>query len=150
MTTLVIIIKREALFSVGAHRELLQVLLSLFVHVKTIIGHSKQIRNKKWCTLRRTTKRYVDQSPVQSRVEMLVATAWIQTGEAMRGFFFRRCSHKTRKVRYLLLKRQQWTLDSKESKCCNSRKMNCHRKTMTRDWRPYRICSRVNLLVATS
>ena len=46
MTTLVIIVKKEALLSTGTHGELLQAFLSLFVHVKTIIGCSNQI--KKW------------------------------------------------------------------------------------------------------
>ena len=49
MTTLVIIIERGAFFFEGAHGELLQALLSLFSHFKTIIRSSKQIRNKKWC-----------------------------------------------------------------------------------------------------
>ena len=49
MNTLVIIIEQEALISTGAHEEPLQDFLLLFVHVKTIIGCSKQIRNKKWC-----------------------------------------------------------------------------------------------------
>ena len=34
MTTLVIIIKREALLSTGAHGEMIQDFLSLFIHVK--------------------------------------------------------------------------------------------------------------------
>ena len=49
MNILVIIIKRELLISIGAHRELLQDFLLLFVQVKTIFVRSKQIRNKKWC-----------------------------------------------------------------------------------------------------
>ena len=49
-----------------------------------------------------------------------------------------------------LLKRQQWTLDSKESKFCDKRKMNGQRKPMTRYWRPSLRRSRVDLLVATS
>ena len=36
----------------------------------------------------------------------------------------------------LLLKRQQLTLDSKELKFCDARKMNGQRNPMTRDWRP--------------
>ena len=46
MPTLVIFIKREALISTGAHRELLQAFLLMFVHVNEIIGRSKQIQNK--------------------------------------------------------------------------------------------------------
>ena len=49
MTTMVIIIEQKALLSTGAHRELLQTFLSLFVHEKIIFGSRKQIRNKKWC-----------------------------------------------------------------------------------------------------
>ena len=49
MTTLVIIIELEALIFTGAHGELFQYFLSLFLHIKTIIGRSKQIQNKKWC-----------------------------------------------------------------------------------------------------
>ena len=50
----------------------------------------------------------------------------------------------------LQLKRKQWTLDSKGSKCCNTCKMNGQRKPTTRDWRPSPRRSRVYLLVATS
>ena len=46
MTTLIIIIEREALISIVSHEELLQAFLSLFVHVKTTIGRSKKLRNK--------------------------------------------------------------------------------------------------------
>ena len=46
MTTLVIIIKLKVLLYTGAHGELLQYFLLLFVHVKAIFGRSKQIRNK--------------------------------------------------------------------------------------------------------
>ena len=46
MITILIIIKREALIYTGAHRELLQDFLSMFVYVKTIFGRSKQTRNK--------------------------------------------------------------------------------------------------------
>ena len=46
MNTLVIIIELESFLSTGAHVKLLQASLFLFVHVKAIIGRSKQIRKK--------------------------------------------------------------------------------------------------------
>ena len=48
--------------------------------------------------LRRTNKRYVDPYPRRSIVNLLIATAWIQTGGLMRGFECHRHLHRNRKV----------------------------------------------------
>ena len=127
---------------------------SLFVHVKTIIRRSKQIRNKKivrcnW-SLRRTTKIYVKPSPRRSRSNLLVATAWIQTGGAMHGFVCSRRLHKTRKVCYPTSKKATMNTWLEGVKCCDTRNMNIQRKLMTRDWWPYKRRSIVDWLVKTS
>ena len=154
MTTLVIIIKLEALLSTGSHGELLQYFLSLFVHVKTITRCSKQIRNKKWCN--RTDHSAVLLKYTSSHlIDAQESTCWLQLLEFKRArqhvaLYAVISSIKPERYVNLLIKRQQWTLDSKESKCCNAHKMNGQRNTITRYWQTSPIQSRVNLLVETS
>ena len=111
MNTLVIIIEQEALISTGAHGEPLQDFLLLFVHVKTIIGCSKQIRNKKWCD-------GTDHSFVllkDTSIHLLDAqesTCWLQLLAFKRAdqcveFYVVVASIKTERYVNLLLKRQQ-------------------------------------------
>ena len=154
MTTLVIIIKQEALISTGAHKELLQDFLSLFVHVKKIFGHSKKIQNKKWwygtdhsvILLKDTSRHLLDAPESTCRLRPLE----LKRAEWCVDFSAVFTSIKTERYVNLLLKRQQWTLESKESKCCDARKTNSQRKPINRDWQPLLRRSRVDLLVATS
>ena len=111
MTTLVIIIELEALIFTGAHGELFQYFLSLFFHIKTIIGRSKQIQNKKWCdgtdhsvVLIKDTSRHL--------LDAQYSTCWLQLIEFKRA---KRCVYLYAIVAYikperyvnLILKRQQ-------------------------------------------
>ena len=153
MTTLVIIIEQEALISAWAHEELLQPLLSLFFHVKTTIGCIKQIRKKmvRWnWSLCRTTR-----DTLCHLLDAQESTCWLRLLELKRA---ERCvdfstfvaSIKPEMYVNLLIKRQKWTFDLKESKRCDACNMNGQRKPTTRDWRPSLRRARVDLLVDTS
>ena len=154
MTTLVIIIERESLLSTVAHIELIQLFLSLFVHVKTIFGRRKKTQNKKRCNgidhsvvLLKDTSIHLLDAQESTCWFRLIEFKWVEQYVAFSDVV---ASLKPEKYVNLLLKRQQWKLNSKESKCRNARKMNGQRKPMTRDWRPSPRRSRFNLLVATS
>ena len=154
MTTLVIFIEVKALISTGSHGELLQDFLFLFVHVKTIIGRSKKTWNKKWCN-------GTDHSAALLKYmssHLLVAqelTCWLRLiefkwAERCVALYAVVASIKPERYVNLLLKMQQRTLESKESKLFDARKMSGQRKPMTRYWWPSPRRSGVNLLVATS
>ena len=154
MTTLVIIIELEALIFTGTHGELFQYFLSLFFHIKTIIGRSKQIQNKKWCD--GTDKSSVILKDTLIHIlETQDSTCWLRLIEFKRA---EKCvdlynvvaSIKTERYVNLLLKRQQWTLELKESKLCDARKKNGQRKPMTRDWGPSTRLLKFDLLVMNS
>ena len=83
------------------------------------------------------------------------STYWLELLELKRA---ERCvalsavvaSIKSERYVNLLLKSQQWTLDSKESNCCDACKMNGQRNPTPRDLQPSPRLSRFDLLVSTS